>query len=371
LALLRLDHIDVHIAQNAIVRDVSLTLNEGEIGCLLGPSGCGKTTLLRTIAGFQSVTHGSVCIAEDIVSRSNYAVAPEHRGVGMVFQDFALFPHLNVADNIAFGLQKLSTQAKRVRVDELLNHIGLPGYQKRFPHELSGGQQQRIALARALAPKPRLLLLDEPFSSLDAELREKLALEVRNLLKKENITALLVTHDQQEAFAMADRAGVMYQGELLQWETPYQLYHQPKHQLVADFIGHGVLLNGIINAPGQLASPLGMLRHASLQNYPAGTPVSFLVRPDDVVIDPQSRLRATISSRGFRGAHNLYGLALADGTEILTLSPSHEQLNVGASIGIRPEFDHLVVFAADHCDLPGALTSALVEPTNSPKAQSA
>lgn len=367
MALLRLDHVHVELAQHTIVQDVSLTLNTGDIGCLLGPSGCGKTTLLRAIAGFQTLHKGSIWLADDCVSTPTERIAPEHRGVGMVFQDFALFPHLTVADNIAFGLQKLNTTERRQRVDELLEHIGLPGYQKRFPHELSGGQKQRIALARALAPKPRLLLLDEPFSSLDAELREKLALEVRNLLKKEGITALLVTHDQQEAFAMADKAGVMYQGELLQWETPYQLYHQPKHQLVADFIGHGVLLSGMVNSPGQLASPLGMLSHTALQNYPAGTPVSFLVRPDDVVIDDNSRLRATITSRGFRGAHNLYGVALENGTELLTLSPSHEQLAVGSHIGLRPEFDHLVVFAADYCELPGAghLPSGL------PEAQSA
>ncbi|RUO65775.1 iron(III) transport system ATP-binding protein [Pseudidiomarina planktonica] len=367
MALLHLDHVHVQLGQHNVVKDVNLSLQAGDIGCLLGPSGCGKTTLLRAIAGFQTLTQGSISIADRIVSNPKTRLAPERRGVGMVFQDFALFPHLNVADNIAFGLRKLAAPEREARVNELLEHIGLPGYQHRFPHELSGGQQQRVALARALAPKPALLLLDEPFSSLDAELREKLALEVRQLLKKENITALLVTHDQQEAFAMADKAGMMYQGELLQWETPYQLYHQPSHQLVADFIGHGVLLSGIVNAPGSLASPLGMLQHQSLQHYPAGTPVSFLVRPDDVVIDPNSKLQATITSRGFRGAHNLYGVGLPDGTEILTLSPSHEQLSVGSKIGLRPEFDHLVVFAADHCELPGNQAS----PLPLPEAQSA
>src|SRR5690554_2898906 len=227
----------MHISFGAqhIVRGVSVTLEQGEIGCLLGPSGCGKTTLLRAIAGFQNLQSGSIQIDSDNVSTNNFTLPAEKRGVGMVFQDFALFPHLNVADNISFGMRKASTAERRQRVDELLDRVGLPGYHKRFPHELSGGQQQRIALARALAPKPGLLLLDEPFSSLDAELRERLAVEVRELLKKEGITALLVTHDQQEAFAMADKAGVMYQGELLQWDTPYQLYHQPRHQLVADF----------------------------------------------------------------------------------------------------------------------------------------
>lgn len=353
MSSLTIENIGIKIGHNPIVSNVSLTLDSGEIGCLLGPSGCGKTTLLRAIAGFQSVHHGQILIDHQQVSSSSYNQAPEQRGIGMVFQDFALFPHLTVAENIVFGMRKTTSNQRRQRVDELLARIGLPGYQARYPHELSGGQQQRIALARALAPRPQLLLLDEPFSSLDAELREKLALEVRQLLKQEAITALLVTHDQQEAFAMADKAGMMYQGELLQWQTPYQLYHTPRHQLVADFIGHGVLMQGTVNASGSLASPLGMIKNPALVQIAGGTPVSFLVRPDDIVMDPQSRLRGTIKSRGFRGAHNLYSVALPSGIEILTLSPSHEQLEVGSKIGLRPEFDHLVVFAADYCELPG------------------
>lgn len=374
MSRLQLNKMHISFGAQHIVRGVSLTLEQGEIGCLLGPSGCGKTTLLRAIAGFQNLQSGSIQIDSNEVSNNNYTLPAEKRGVGMVFQDFALFPHLNVADNISFGMRKASSQERRQRVDELLDRVGLPGYHKRFPHELSGGQQQRIALARALAPKPGLLLLDEPFSSLDAELRERLAVEVRELLKKEGITALLVTHDQQEAFAMADKAGVMYQGELLQWDTPYQLYHQPRHQLVADFIGHGVLLQGTVNTEGSLASPLGMLEHPSLQQVAAGTPVSFLVRPDDVVPDDDSRLRGTIKARGFRGAHNLYTVELPSGIEILTLSPSHEGFSVGSDIGLRPEFDHLVVFAADHCELPGFHDQApTVQPLPSvlPKAKSA
>lgn len=370
MSQLQLNNITVNIGESAIVRSVSLLLEAGEIGCLLGPSGCGKTTLLRSIAGFQSLRQGTITIAGKVMSAAQTLVAPEARGIGMVFQDVALFPHLTVAENIAFGMRKATTVEKNQRVDELLVRIGLPGYQSRYPHELSGGQQQRIALARALAPRPSLLLLDEPFSSLDAELREKLAVEVRQLLKQEGITALLVTHDQQEAFAMADKAGVMYQGELLQWETPYQLYHQPRHQLVADFIGHGVLLQGVVNTSGSLASPLGMLEHSALRDIVGGTPVSFLVRPDDIVPDNSSRLRGVIKARGFRGAHNLYSVELSSGIEILTLSPSHEQLQVGMEIGLRPEFDHLVVFAADHCELPGFETEPpVVSPL--PEAQSA
>lgn len=371
MSLLQLDNLHIQLGQQAIVRGVSMQLNAGDIGCLLGPSGCGKTTLLRAIAGFQPVTTGAIALSGQLVSAPGTTQAPEQRGIGMVFQDFALFPHLTVAENISFGMRHASSQEKQLRVDELLNRISLPGYQKRYPHELSGGQQQRVALARALAPRPRLLLLDEPFSSLDAELRERLAIEVRELLKKEQITALLVTHDQQEAFAMADQAGVMYQGELLQWDTPYQLYHQPRHQMVADFIGHGVLLQGTVNASGRMASPLGMLEHPSLGEVADGTPVSFLVRPDDLVPDPSSRLRGTIKARGFRGAHNLYTVELASGVEVLTLSPSHEQLKVGEQLGLRPDFDHLVVFAADHCELPGFSNQAPAFADDLPEAQSA
>ena len=374
MSRLQLNKIHISFGTQHIVRGVQLQLQQGEIGCLLGPSGCGKTTLLRAIAGFQPLQLGAIAIDDRVVSDPNHTLPPEQRGVGMVFQDFALFPHLNVEQNISFGMRKASPAERRKRVDELLDRIGLPGYHNRYPHELSGGQQQRIALARALAPRPGLLLLDEPFSSLDAELRERLAVDVRELLKKEGITALLVTHDQQEAFAMADKAGVMYQGELLQWDTPYQLYHQPRHQLVADFIGHGVLLQGTVNATGSLASPLGMLEHPSLNQVASGTPVSFLVRPDDVVPDESSRLRGKIKARGFRGAHNLYTVQLNSGIEILTLSPSHEELEVGADIGLRPEFDHLVVFAADHCELPGFHDQApTVQPLPSvlPKAKSA
>lgn len=367
--LLQLEQIHVSIRNNAIVRGVSLRLNQGDIGCLLGPSGCGKTTLLRAIAGFQALDNGTIELHGETVSSASKNLAPERRGIGMVFQDFALFPHLTVAQNIAFGMQNATSRERQQRVDDLLERIGLPGYQHRYPHELSGGQQQRIALARALAPRPRLLLLDEPFSSLDAELRERLAIEVRELLKQENITALLVTHDQQEAFAMADQAGVMYQGELLQWDTPYQLYHQPRHQMVADFVGHGVLLQGTVTTSGSMASPLGMLQHPSLEHVPSGTPVSFLVRPDDLVPDPSSRLRGVIKARGFRGAHNLYSVELASGVEVLTLSASHEQLNVGSNIGLRPDFDHLVVFAADFCELPGIYEQAPAFTTVLPETQ--
>ncbi|MGM0526646.1 MAG: ABC transporter ATP-binding protein [Pseudomonadota bacterium] len=351
-ALLSLKKVAIQLAGHRIVDELNFSLEPGDIGCLMGPSGCGKTTLLRAIAGFTPISNGSIELHGQLVSGAGKSVPTEQRQVGMMFQDFSLFPHLNVADNIRFGIEHLPTAEQEQRIKELLQRIGLNGYQKRFPHELSGGQQQRIALARALAPKPQLMLLDEPFSSLDAELRELLAQDVRFLLKEEGITALLVTHDQQEAFAMADKAGVMYSGQLLQWNTPYELYHEPQHQLVADFIGRGVLLQGQIREH-QLHCSLGVIDHEILCDQ-GDHDVTFLVRPDDVIINDRtdSKLTAVVTGRGFRGSHYLYTLELPDTSQVLAVGASHQPLNEGTQVGIDIDFDHLVVFDSDVCELP-------------------
>jgi iron(III) transport system ATP-binding protein len=242
MSKLTLQNIHIRYDDSAVVHDVNLTVADGQIGCLLGPSGCGKTTLLRAIAGFEPITQGTITLNGQVISEPGKHLPPEKRNIGMVFQDYALFPHLNIADNITFGIRKQSGKAKSQRVTELLELVNLPGYAQRYPHELSGGQQQRIALARALAPRPRLLLLDEPFGSQDVELREMLAREVRDILKREGMTAILVTHDQHEAFAMADEIGVLQSGRLQQWDTGYNLYHKPVNQFVAGFIGQGTLI---------------------------------------------------------------------------------------------------------------------------------
>ncbi|KXS35881.1 MAG: iron ABC transporter ATPase [Idiomarina sp. T82-3] len=351
--IVELDSVSIELGKERIVEQLSFSLNEGDIGCLLGPSGCGKTTLLRTIAGFSEVTSGSIRLYGEEVASTKVQMPTEQRQIGMMFQDFALFPHLTVEENIAFGINNWSKVEQKQRVKQLLQRVDLTGYQSRYPHELSGGQQQRIALARALAPKPKLMLLDEPFSSLDAELRELLAQDVRNLLKEEGITALLVTHDQQEAFAMADKAGVMYAGQLLQWNTPYELYHQPEHELVADFIGRGVLLNGQIKSH-QLHSALGVIDHEVLCDQDDHD-VTFLVRPDDVLIvstEQPHRLQAKVVGRGFRGSHYLYTLALDNHEHVLAVGPSHQPLQSGQMVGINVDFDHLVVFDSNICQLP-------------------
>ncbi|MGB3289481.1 MAG: ABC transporter ATP-binding protein [Burkholderiaceae bacterium] len=244
--LLKLDRIslayDTPEGLNPVVRDLSLDLEKGCIGCLLGASGCGKTTVLRAIAGFEPLRTGSISLGETALSGAGFQVEPENRHVGMMFQDYALFPHLSVEKNIGFGLRKWDKQRRRERVRELLSLTGLEESGRRYPHELSGGQQQRVALARALAPEPELLLLDEPFSNLDVDTRERLAFEVRDILKKTGHTALLVTHNQAEAFAIADRIGIMQDGDIVQWDTPYNLHHKPASVFVSDFIKREALM---------------------------------------------------------------------------------------------------------------------------------
>ncbi|MBP7421619.1 MAG: ABC transporter ATP-binding protein, partial [Burkholderiaceae bacterium] len=239
---LAVSHLDVRYAARPqpAVSDVSFGLRQGDIGVLIGPSGCGKTTLLRAVAGLETVAAGEISLSGKVVSSAGRTVAPEARRIGMVFQDYALFPHLDIGRNVAFGIHHLPKAERAARVAEVLELVGLGGAEARFPHELSGGQQQRVALARALAPKPQLMLLDEPFSNLDVELRERLAHEVRGILKAAQATALFVTHDQLEAFAIGDAIGVMHEGRLHQWDSAYTLYHQPATRFVADFIGHGV-----------------------------------------------------------------------------------------------------------------------------------
>jgi iron(III) transport system ATP-binding protein len=327
-----------------VCRGFSLSLEEGEIGCLLGPSGCGKTTVLRCVAGLEAVQGGEIRLHSQVVSRAGFVAAPETRRVGVVFQDFALFPHLCVAANVAFGLRDLDRGGREARVLELLSAVGMAGSGEKFPHELSGGQMQRVALARALAPRPQLLLLDEPFSNLDVDLRERLSIEVRAILKSMGTTALLVTHDQHEAFAMADHVGVMHDGAIEQWDAAYNLYHRPATRFVADFVGEGVLIQATANASHRIETALGTLRHGAADGVQPGQPISLLLRPDDVVHDDASDLKAEVVKKTFRGAEFLYTLRLADGNQVLSLVPSHHNHAIGERIGIKLDVDHVVAF---------------------------
>ena len=360
--LLELTGIVQRYGAHTVVDGVGFAIHAGQIACLLGPSGCGKTTLLRCIAGFEAIAEGEIRLAGEAVTRPGFQRSPEERQIGMVFQDYALFPHLTVAGNVAFGLKTQAAALRAARVEELLVTVGLAGSGNKYPHELSGGQQQRVALARALAPRPKLLLLDEPFSNLDVDLRERLSHEVRAILKHEGTTAILVTHDQNEAFAMADEIGIMHQGCIQQWDAPYNLYHQPANRFVADFVGQGAFLPGsVINAHtvdveiGRLVSrlPLECMRGCAQCNWRgSGCHVEVLLRPDDIVHDDASELRAEVLHRAFRGAEFIYTLRLASGAELLSLVPSHHNHAVGERIGIRPDVDHVVAFRQDGCAKP-------------------
>jgi iron(III) transport system ATP-binding protein len=341
---LEVNHIDVSYTVTQVVFDLSFALQDGKIGCLLGPSGCGKTTVLRTIAGFEQPSKGNVLINQQVVSDKHVHLPPEQRHIGMVFQDFALFPHINVADNIRFGLKALTYQQQQARISELLAMIGMPTQAKAYPHQLSGGQQQRVALARAMAPKPSILLLDEPFSSMDVELREQLAREVRLILKQENITAVLVTHDQNEAFAMADEICVMNEGRIQQHDSAYNLYHKPVNRFVANFIGEGVMVPGMVVGGNTVNTELGNIQGMVPDGCKPGCHVDVLIRPDDIVHDDDSEESAIVVERAFRGSDFLYTLRMPSGIEVLSLVPSHHDHKINESIGIQLEFDHLVVF---------------------------
>jgi iron(III) transport system ATP-binding protein len=351
---LELSQLQVHYPGQSepAVAQVSLGLEPGQIGALIGPSGCGKTTVLRAVAGLEPISSGNIDLAGRRVSAPGHLDAPESRRIGMVFQDYALFPHLSIQDNIAFGLHRWPQDEQVARINEVLGWVGLSDSGKKFPHELSGGQQQRVALARALAPRPDVLLLDEPFSNLDVDLRERLAFEVRELLKAAKTTALFVTHDQAEAFAMGDRVGVMHQGRLHQWASPYELYHAPASRFVASFIGQGVLLPAQRRAglPAAIQTELGLLGSETAQTSSAEqldrSDCEVLIRADDVVVtDPSAKHQALLEHKAFRGAQFLYTLRLPSGTRLYALVPSHQDHAIGTMVGFNLQLDHLITFS--------------------------
>ena len=327
------------------LKNINLDIEEKKVTAFIGPSGCGKSTVLRAICGFEHIKAGEIQLRDKVVSSLSFHLPPNQRRVGMVFQDFALFPHLNVLDNIAFGLQHLPSQQRSSVAMEWLKRVSLSDKAEAYPHELSGGQQQRVALARAMAPEPDLILLDEPFSSLDIELRERLASEMREILKANNITALLVTHDQYESFAIADKIGVMSEGKVVQWNTPYELYHKPVNRYVADFIGRGVFVKGIVQPNNKVRIELGELQLDNDHSKDVGKEIDVLLRADDIQHDDNSSLLAEVVRKTFRGADFLYTLKLASGTEIFAFVPSHHDHAIGEKIGIHLVADHVVTFS--------------------------
>ncbi|WP_303285647.1 ABC transporter ATP-binding protein [Marinobacter sp. SS8-8] len=342
--LLEVNNLSCGYGGDSVVKDVSFALSHGDIGCLLGPSGCGKSTILRALAGFLPLTGGEIRLQSQAISLPGRTLPPEKRRIGMVFQDYALFPHLTIADNVGFGLRNLGKAEKRQKVMELLNVVHLQDLADHYPHELSGGQQQRVALARALAPEPTLILLDEPFSNLDADLRRRLSLDVREILKTLGISAILVTHDQQEAFAMCDQVAVLRDGVIQQWDVPYNLYHEPANRFVASFVGQGGFIPGLALGPDTIESELGTIRGNRAYKWSSGTLVDVLIRPDDIVHDPGSDLRPKVIEKTFAGTSTLYRFRCSEDTEFEALFRSHLDFHLGEHVPVRVEADHLIAF---------------------------
>lgn len=328
--ILELKNINLNLDKNKILKDVSLELEKGEIACLLGPSGCGKTSLLRIIAGLENRSTGNILLNQINVQSNKSFIPPEKRHVGMVFQDYALFPHMTVSENIAFGLTHLNKSQREEKISEMLELTKLVALKNFYPHKLSGGQQQRVALARALAQGPAVLLFDEPFSSLDTELRYQLAQEIKEILKQCNTTAILVTHDQTEAFTFADKIAVMNEGEILQVATPSEIYHRPATTFVANFIGEGVVVN-VELIEKYLDEKLNL--HGLV-----------LIRPEDIIYDKNSSTKAKITKKFFRGSHFLYKLDFENGLSVYSLVQSHHVHDVGESIAVRIELEDVVTF---------------------------
>lgn len=323
------------------VEHITFTVHQGEILCLLGPSGCGKTTILRAIAGFERVTAGSIALSGQLVSSRNSMIPTEQRHIGMVFQEYALFPHLRVDKNIAFGLTHLSRARQHAIVDDLLTLTGLRGLEHRYPHELSGGQQQRVALARALALRPVLLLLDEPFSNLDPDMASRMRQDLHALLRQTKTTAILVTHDHDEAFSMADRVAVLNRGRLEQFDTPEAIYHLPTTPFVADFVGQADFIPGVV-ANHLVTTEIGDFPNT--QNLATGTQVVVMIRPDDIHIVPTKGADAHILARQFKGSENVYTIQLSSGQIVHSSESSLSIYQVGTAIALRVVATHTVLF---------------------------
>ncbi len=317
-------------SKKVVIEDLSLDLAHGEIMVLAGPSGCGKTTTLRLIAGFLEPEQGSIFI-EDLEVAGARFIPPERRPVGIVFQDYALFPHLTVEDNVGFGLLGIEKSASERTVKENLSLVGLEGFNRRYPHELSGGEQQRVALARALAPKPKLVLLDEPFSNLDAFLRAHVREEIRQILKRAGTTAIFVTHDQQEALTLADRLVILNKGRFAQVGSPEDIYHRPASRFVANFIGEANFLPGKVGPDG-ISTELG--RWPAPSTLISGSEVEVMLRPHDISLTADASAVSVVLSRQFMGEENLYTVELPSGRKIHSTMPSHSVTNPGQKVKI-------------------------------------
>ena len=328
-------------AGHSAIEGISFSVRKGDIIGLLGPSGCGKTTTLRAIAGFEPLAAGEIRLNGKPVAAVDRHVPPERRQVGMVFQDYALFPHLTVQENVGFGVRHGSVNERRRHIDDMLALTGLSGLAHRYPHALSGGQQQRVALARALAPQPVLLLLDEPFSNLDPDMTYRMRKELLRVLKTTHTTAILVTHDHEEALGMADAVAVLRHGRLEQFAAPETVYHLPASPFVAEFVGQADFIPGTIHHT-VVQTPLGDFPVP--QSYQGGPEVVVMIRPDDVWIDEHGCGSGTIQSRQFRGSETLYGIRLTSGDLVHSSASSTLFFPLNARVNLQLKATHTVVF---------------------------
>lgn len=351
--ILRLDTVTKRYHHHAApaVNQVSFDLRQGDILGLLGSSGCGKTTLLRMVAGFERPQSGQIWLNGELVNDANCAVPPEHRDVGMVFQDYALFPHLTVAKNIAFGLANLGRKGQHrftpAQIQDLTTEaialVGLQGLEHRYPHELSGGQQQRVALARALAPRPTLILLDEPLSNLDAQVRLRLREEIRTVLKTTNTAAIFVTHDQEEALSLADWVAVMKQGRIEQLGRPETIYQEPASRFVAEFVTQANFLPAILNGTAWETEVGRFLPPPDLAEMPPAQ-VDLMIRPEDLHLHPDEGGAVVIRDRQFLGREHRYCLITPSGQELHALSTQAPLIPVGARVSVSVPESALRVF---------------------------
>ncbi|WP_333785358.1 ABC transporter ATP-binding protein [Thermocrinis sp.] len=324
------------------VKGISLKIYKGEFFSLLGPSGSGKSTILRLIAGLERPDEGTIRIEGKVVASKESWVPPEKRGVGLVFQNYALFPHMTVFENVAYGISYLPKQEVKRRVRELLEMVGLAHKEKHYPHQLSGGEQQRVALARALAVAPKVMLLDEPFSNLDADLRRDLRKQTKKILKELGTTTILVTHDQEEALSLSDRIGVINGGVLEQVGIPFEVYHRPATRFVADFLGMADFYKGRVEG-GILISEIG---NFSLDGQwkCKSEEVEIMIRPDDVDFEPDPQGEAVIVEVEFLGADIIYSISLPEGKLIHSVKTSRELYPVGTKVRVKIDPNHLVIF---------------------------
>ncbi len=346
--VLELDGITKRFGPETAVDDLSLAVAEGELLTLLGPSGCGKTTTLRLLAGLERPTAGTIRIGGRVVADADRFVEPEDRGVGIVFQDFALFPHLTVAENVGFGLNGLDDGATATRVDELLDLVGLDGYGERTPDQLSGGEQQRVALARSLAPEPAILLLDEPFSNLDVRLRVEMREEVRRILKAAGVTTVSVTHDQEEALSISDRVAVMNAGHIEQVGEPESVFEHPRSRFVAGFLGQASFLSARVD-DGDVRTALGTYDDDLLKGLTAeydGADIDVLVRPDDLRASsaPPDEANGTIIHRQYNGPTFVYRVELGNGDVVHCQHNHVTTMSIGQPVSVELAADHTLAW---------------------------